>query len=836
MDVGQTEFRAPGAESVIERERRALRQIAAGIPLATVLDELLRAVEANASVKLLASVLLLSSDGRHLRHGAAPSLPQAYNEAIDGIEIGEGVGSCGTAAQRGEPVYVADIANDPLWKDFRDLALSHGLQACWSTPIRSADNVLLGTFAIYYPKPREPTQIDLDAIAAVAQTIALAIERHLSDRTLRENEARLRLLTEELEAEVATRTRERDRLWSLSRDPFLVADRDGRWLSVSPVWTELLGWSESELVGKTSEWMEHPDDRARTRTEVEALSEGGPTLRFENRFRALDGSYRIFSWTAVPEGEFLYCVARDVTVEREQQAELEKAQAALRQAQKMEAVGQLTGGIAHDFNNLLTVIIGNVDMARRILGDSASARVQRVLGSASMGAERAAALTQRLLAFSRRQPLQPKAVDANKLVGGMSELLARALGETIAFQVVKGAGLWRVEADPNQLESAILNLAVNARDAMPNGGMLTIEIANVQIDEGYAESHLEVASGRYVVIAVSDTGAGMSREILDQVFDPFFTTKDVGKGTGLGLSQVYGFVKQSGGHVGIYSEVGQGTTVKIYLPRIVAEVEAGDAIQCESIDSGVASERIFVVEDDDDVRTFTVESLRNLGYTVIEAPDGAAALQVLDGRETSIDLLLTDVVMPGMSGRELADEARRRQPDLKVLFTTGYARNAIVHGGRLDPGVELLPKPFSYPALAAKVRDLLDNGPTERLLLVVSDPAFHAHITEQLNQLGFKSDRAMTTSEALGKVRAKAGRYDIVLLDDQLPGLCVDAFVAELHAVRAGLPVLITSLKSTTDLTRHFEDHACVAAIEKPFESGRLRECLARLHVSCETH
>lgn len=396
---------------------------------------------------------------------------------------------------------------------------------------------------------------------------------------------------------------------------------------------------------------------------------------------------------------------------RELQIEVEerrKAEAALAQAQKMEAVGQLTGGIAHDFNNLLQVVVGNLDILQRNLPEDA-VRLRRSADNAMKGARRAATLTQRLLAFSRRQPLDPKRIDVNALVSGMSDLLHRSLGETVAVEIVVSAGLWRVEADANQLENAILNLAVNARDAMPEGGKLTIETANTMLDEAYARAHAEVRPGQYVVLSVSDTGVGMDRETAERVFEPFFTTKEVGKGTGLGLSMVYGFAKQSGGHVKIYSEPLVGTTVKIYLPRLIGGRSEEEVPELNSSPDAGGKETILVVEDDEDVRAYSAETLRELGYQVIEAQDGPSALRVLE-KQAGIDLLFTDVVLPnGLNGERLARDARALRPGIKVLFTTGYSRNAIVHHGRLDAGVQLIAKPYSYAHLATKVRDVLDG-------------------------------------------------------------------------------------------------------------------------------
>ena len=387
-------------------------------------------------------------------------------------------------------------------------------------------------------------------------------------------------------------------------------------------------------------------------------------------------------------------------------AERIKAEEALRQAQKMEAIGQLTGGVAHDFNNLLTVIMGGLDTIRRSKPED-HARIKRATDMALQGTQRAASLTGRLLAFSRRQPLEPKPLELNVLVREMTELLHRTLGEPIELEAVMAPRLWPVEVDQNQLESAILNLAVNARDAMPNGGKLTIETANTALDESYSARDTEVVPGQYVMVSVSDSGSGMSKQTLDRAFEPFFTTKEVGRGTGLGLSMVYGFVKQSGGHVTLYSEEGQGTTVKLYFPRYRGELSAVDAGEWLPIPVASREEVILVVEDSEDVRSYSVTILRELGYKVLEAGDAEKALQILEGTDR-IDLLFTDVVLPGKNGRVLADSAKLLRPSLRVLFTTGYSRNAIVHQGRLDADVHLISKPFTFDQLAARVRDVID--------------------------------------------------------------------------------------------------------------------------------
>ena len=378
----------------------------------------------------------------------------------------------------------------------------------------------------------------------------------------------------------------------------------------------------------------------------------------------------------------------------------------VRQMQKMEAVGQLTGGIAHDFNNMLAVVIGNLNLVQRRMAKGQT-DIGGFIDSAVEGASRAATLTSRLLAFSRQQPLAPEPLDPNRLVMGMSDLFARTLGEIIVVETVLGAGLWRTQADAAQLESALVNLAVNARDAMPDGGRLTIETANTYLDSDYAAT-AGAHPGQYVLIAVTDTGQGMSREVIDRAIEPFFTTKAVGKGTGLGLSQVYGFVKQSGGHFKIYSEVGQGTTVKIYLPRLFGADAPVETSPASAPERQHTHQTVLLVEDDERVRQFTQEALRELGYRVIVAESAGMALERLK-LEPDIALLLTDIVMPETNGRQLAAQAHVLRPDLPVLYMTGFTRNAVVHNGMLDPGVNFLPKPFTIDQLANKVRDALDS-------------------------------------------------------------------------------------------------------------------------------
>jgi signal transduction histidine kinase/DNA-binding response OmpR family regulator len=514
---------------------------------------------------------------------------------------------------------------------------------------------------------------------------------------------------------------------------------------------------------------------------------------------------------------------------RTEAAERERAEGALRQAQKMEGIGQLTGGVAHDFNNLLTVIIGNLETVQRHLRQpqQSAPALERAADQAMRGAQRAASLTQRLLAFSRQQPLDPKPTDANRLIAGMSDLLRRALGEQIAVETVLAGGLWLVHGDPNQIEVAILNLAVNSRDAMPNGGRLTIETANAYLDEGYAASQAEVVPGQYVVVAVTDSGIGMGKDIVARAFEPFFTTKDVGHGTGLGLSQVYGFVKQSGGHVKIYSEPGEGTTVKIYLPRLHStELQAEPEIVAKAPGAAHA-ETILVVEDDGDVRSHTTGILRELGYAVLEAPEGKAALRAIE-QHPEIGLLFTDVGLPGgMNGRQLAEAARRIRGDLKVLFTTGYARNAIVHDGRLDPGVQLITKPFTYAALATKLRDVLDQHAGPRRILVVEDePLLQLLVVDNLDELGFKAEAAGSATEALNKLRLAADGFDGAVVDLGLPDYGGDVLVREIRALLPSLPIVVASGQGEGSVREQFKDLARIAVLAKPFTGDELGSAL----------
>jgi PAS domain S-box-containing protein len=503
------------------------------------------------------------------------------------------------------------------------------------------------------------------------------------------------------QAEAAS-AQDRERLWTISQDLMLVCDFDGCITAVNPTAERMLGWSEDEMVGQQVAGFIHPDDVASSVREFERLHSGEKTLAYENRYRAHDGSYRLLAWTAVPANGRVHAIGRDITAQRE-------VEEALRQSQKMEAVGQLTGGIAHDFNNLLQGISGCLDIMQNRLARGRTDDLSRWLEGARGSAERAAALTHRLLAFSRRQPLDPRPVHANPLIASMEDLLRRTLGERVELRMALADDLWLTRCDPNQLESAILNLAINARDAMPEGGKLIIETTNARFNAPVIGQDADLKPGQYVCISVTDTGTGMDRQTIARAFEPFFTTKPTGQGTGLGLSMIYGFARQSEGQANIYSELGHGTTLKLYLPRYRGAEENEAPVEGPSeLPHTDAGEVVLVVEDEPVVRGLIVEVLGELGYRAIEARDGPEGLAILQSTER-IDLLVTDIGLPGLNGRQVADAARIARPELKVLFMTGYAENAALASGFLEPGMALITKPFAMDVLANRIRDIIEG-------------------------------------------------------------------------------------------------------------------------------
>ncbi len=968
----------------LEDERVMLQRIAAGVPLAEVLGHMLHAIEAQSSVELRASIALVDDSGRLLVHGAAPSLPPAFNAALDRAPIGPQMASWGMAAHSGCPVYVEDIASHPAWAAWRELALEHGLRACWSTPIKAPDGHLLGVFSNYYAMPRSPSAHDIDAIAVVTRSAALAIERHLTAAALRRSGERWRAMFEGMqeafflsealrdargrivdfrfievnpaferqsgmkegdtlghtlremipgvpgqimdafaqvvetgepaqfefavpaprqawyeararregenqmmalfldvtarktaEAELwegqhrknfvlalgdrmreqqhqaaieqlaceslgqhlalglvalvdgpgegaeprvstcwrpqpereggagselvfdeaflealrsgrtaflepllaqpngdimpsaivvptgrwgrlggalvvrpAAGTRlkrgdvaciedvaerlcsaversqysrmleqrvehaiaERDRIWRLSPELLAVVDAHGRYASVNPAVRSILGWTQEQFLAMGLRDLIHPDDYETTREAQARRPEAAHgVLHLENRMRKRDGGYAWITWSMSWAQDSLYMAGRDDTDLKFKAEMLLETEQALRQAQKMEAVGRLTGGIAHDFNNMLQGITGALYLIQRKLASGVPEQAGRFVTVAMDSANRAAHLTQRLLTFSRRQPIDPQPFCVTTTLQSMADLFRRYTGEGVSLAFEFGPGLWLVRCDRNQFENALLNLVINACDAMPDGGVLTVSAANTQLDPAFLRPYPGVQAGAFVEVRVTDVGCGMTPDVLLHAFDPFFTTKPLGEGTGLGLSMIYGFAKQAGGVVTLESKVGDGTSVRIFLPcyeGVAADVAAPVAAIRERGDQ-TRQAVIVLVEDDPNVREMVCECLVEQGLRVLTASDGDAGLERV--RATAhIDLLVTDVGLPGLNGRQLADAARAVHPGLKVLLMTGYAESAAQGSGFLDQGMELIVKPFALDALAARVQRMLE--------------------------------------------------------------------------------------------------------------------------------
>ena len=657
------------------------------------------------AAELLGRALGVSRAGYGTIHSASETISIERDWNAPGIRSLAGVlqfrdyGSYIEDLKRGVTVTVADARLDPRTEATADALEAISARSFVNMPVTEQGG-FVALLYLNHKDDRTWSDGELALIREVAERTRAAVER-------RRAEEELRVLAASLEQQVTERTAERDRVWRNSRDLLVVVGSDGIFRAINPAWTDILGHDPSDVVGRSFLEFIWPEDASLTQGGLDAAASDHDLTNFENRYTHRDGTPRWISWHTAAEGDLVYAYGRDVTEQKSAQAELAATQEALRQSQKMEAVGQLTGGIAHDFNNLLTGISGSLELLEKRIAEGRLSGVDRYINAAQGASRRAAALTQRLLAFSRRQTLDPRPTDLNRLIAGMEELIRRSVGPTVEVEVVGAGGLWATEIDASQLENSLLNLCINARDAMaPRGGRLTIETANKWLDERAARER-ELTPGQYVSLCVTDTGAGMDAEVISRAFDPFFTTKPFGEGTGLGLSMVYGFVRQSGGQVRIYSELGKGTTMCLYLPRHTGDADEAEEEAAQEIDAG-DGEVVLVIDDEPTVRMLIVEVLGENGYSTIEAGDGATGLRVLQS-DTRIDLLITDVGLPGgMNGRQVADAARVARPGLKVLFITGFAENAAVGNGHLEPGMEVLTKPFVMSALAQKVRDIIE--------------------------------------------------------------------------------------------------------------------------------
>jgi PAS domain S-box-containing protein len=565
----------------------------------------------------------------------------------------------------------------------------------------------------HYTFSYSPVRDEHGDVRGILCTVFDVTSKHDALASVSKREEQLQEMNARLEREIALHTAERDRVWRMAQDVMAAASLGtGRFLTVNPAFTASFGWSEEEATSMPFMEMVHEEDRQDVARNMQVLAGGTPLIRYETRVLHKDGSHRWVSWTIVPEGELLYGVARDITAEKQQAEALRHAEEALRQSQKMEAVGQLTGGLAHDFNNMLAGIVTSLELIKLRIAHGQTSELNRYVDTALGSAERAASLTHRLLSFSRRQTLDPKPTDVNQLVTSITELIARTVGPAIRVETRLVEDVWTALCDAHQLESGLLNLAINARDAMPDGGRLLIETENFVVTPAYTERYPDIAPGEYIAISVTDTGIGMTPEVVARAFDPFFTTKPLGQGTGLGLSMLYGFVKQSKGHVRIISTPGQGTTVRLKLPRnLSAKVSTEVASATVRVAQPSQRKTILLVEDEEQLRFDLAEMLELSGYEVLQAGDAGQAMRQLQAGQ-EIDLLVTDVGLPnGMNGRQLAEAVQMQLPDIQVLFITGYADVAAMQNQSLPAGMQVIRKPFSFDTFSERIGAMLKDAP-----------------------------------------------------------------------------------------------------------------------------
>ena len=762
-------------------------------------------------------------------------------ETIAGVLNFREYGSYIDDLKRGEIVVVADAERDPRTREAAQALKAIKAQAFINMPVTEREG-LVALLYLNHADAREWSESEVDFIRDVAERTRIAVERRRAEQELLQ-------FTDSLERQVNDRTAEMNRIWRNARDILIVMETDQRLRSINPGWTAVLGHLPRAVTGRRfADFLLQEDANL-----WEANWPDGQVHERELRCRHRDGSYRWVSWRISSEDGYLFGYGRDITAEKEQAAALRQAEEQLRQSQKMESIGQLTGGVAHDFNNLLQVISGNLQLLGKDV--AGNGRAEQRIASALAGVSRGSKLANQLLAFGRRQPLEPKVINIGRFVAGMEDMLRRTIGEAIEIETIRSSGLWNTFVDPSQIENALLNLAINARDAMEGVGKLTIEVGNAFINDDYVRTHPDLTPGQYVLLAVSDTGVGMTADIIEKAFEPFFSTKPVGKGSGLGLSMVYGFVKQSGGHIKIYSEPGDGTTIRMYLPRSTQSEDRLAEPGFGPVTGG--TETILVAEDDEEVRTTVVEMLGDLGYSVLKAKDAASALTVIESG-AAIDLLFTDVVMPGpLRSADLARKARERLPGLAVLFTSGYTENSIVHDGRLDAGVDLLSKPYSREALARKVRQVLNGRERARLtaqegndgtllrhpsaepagkeqepaaarpdrlkvLLVEDDFIIRMNTADLLQELGHEVVEVGTGEEALD--RMAADEFDLLLTDLGLPAMSGTELAIRFREQRPGIAVVFATGHNTLP---DIPGDKRPVLLQKPFDGRRLVNALA---------
>jgi two-component system, cell cycle sensor histidine kinase and response regulator CckA len=668
-------------------ESRLLKSLVRGTPLREWLAELCRSYEVLHPSALCSALLLIDCQ---LRSGAGPSLPEAYNNAVDGVVPGEAVGSCGTAAHRGEAVIVGDIANDPLWKDFSGLAEAHDLAACWSIPIIGSPGEVLGTFAVYYQQPREPEPNERTRLRNWADLAALAIERERAEAVVRDSEKRFRTVVDAVP------------------DLIFIKDCDGRFLACNHALADALGADGVQAItGRTAADF-HPADKANlyAADDRAVIRDGHPILNREEEHSQANGTTHLLLTNKIPlrdsDGKVvgLVGVARDITQTRQLEEQL-------RQSQKMEAIGQLAGGVAHDFNNLLTALIGQTELCQ--MTEGLPSDVIEGLREIRISADRAAALTRQLLLFSRKQIMQKRVLDLNEIVSRHSRLLHRIIGEDVQLELRLFSVPLMVNADETMVNQVLLNLGVNARDAMPDGGRLIVETDTLQLADAQTELFSAARPGRYARLRVSDSGCGIEPTERARIFEPFFTTKEVGKGTGLGLATAFGIIQQHNGGIRVESEIGQGARFEILLPleEETTAAPAGGPVRQPKAEGG--TETILLTEDDPHVRRMCRRILDSGGYRVLHAMDGVEARKLWEKHGEEMNLLVTDLVMPGgASGHQLAEQLREDRPQLKVIYISGYSREIAGRDLELRPGENFLSKPFTPSELLQTVRSCLD--------------------------------------------------------------------------------------------------------------------------------